>query len=160
MDSPLLAPFNERHAHFIAIFGTVNVAFAVINIAFALKKRKTVDDDASVRRRFLRTAIAMKLLAIPMFCANFYYGVLNAAIGVPFIVTFAYVLLTVVVAYSTLLVSTCYSVPLIFYAVKTRTIASFRCSILILSQFLFVADVVGLLVFRRDVRRVREAHSN
>lgn len=147
---PLLAAFNGMGINIIIILGLINIAFAVGNIAGGFKKRKTIESE-STQKDLYKNAMLIKLLTIPMFCANFYLGVVYLAFGMFFVVTLPIVLLAVV-AYGTMLSSSCYSIILILYAGKTQMIKKVRCSLLVVTQLVFVMDIIGFLVFRRDFK--------
>ncbi|MCB6366290.1 hypothetical protein LI291_08905 [Intestinibacillus massiliensis] len=138
---PLLVTMEGRGFAVLALAGLLNIAFAAGNIACGLKRGGS-----------LPAALVLKVLAIPMFCTNAYFGVICTVFGMFFAVTLPLALLTVVTACAVLLSSSCYLVPLALAARREKRIGTAACVLHTAAQFLFVFDVIGAAVFALQSR--------
>jgi len=128
------------------------IAASVLNIVRALSKRAGLMDDAAVQL-WLKTVFCMKLLLIPVFAGNLFLGVYSFALGMITGITFLVTLAAAIVSFFMLLSSSIYSAILILHARKAGAVQDSHGIVLAITQFIYVIDIIGFIIFRRLLKK-------
>ncbi len=105
-----------------------------------------------VRQKLWRHVVAMKCIAVPMFLLNFFFGTIYGMFTLMFPMTLPVVLLQMLVAWFAMLASSGYCIALILYARKQGAIGTGTAVWQIISQFVYVIDVISLFFVRKTVK--------
>ena len=116
---------------------------AICNLICAAVMYRRLSDPA-VRQTLWRCIIAMKCIAIPMFLLNF-----------P--MTLPVVLLQMLVAWFAMMASSGYCIALILHACKQGAIGTGTAVLQVISQFIYVVDVISLFFIRKTVKECETA---
>ena len=102
--------------------------------------------DLAVRQTLWRCIIAMKCIAIPMFLLNFFFPM-----------TLPVVLLQMLVAWFAMMASSGYCIALILHACRQGKISTGTAVLQVISQFIYVVDVISLFFIRKTVKECETA---
>ena len=133
-------------------FGGLILLFAVCNLICAVVICRRLFDPA-VRKTLWRWIVAMKLVAIPMFLLNFAFGLLSGLATMIIIVLLPVVLIQMLVAWFAMMASSGYCIALILHARKQGKISTGTAVWQVISQFIYVADVISLFFIRKTVKK-------
>ena len=106
---------------------------AICNLICAAVMYRRLSDPA-VRQTLWRCIIAMKCIAIPMFLLNFFFGMIYA-----------------------MMASSGYCIALILHARKQGAIGTGTAVRQVISQFIYVVDVISLFFIRKTVKECETA---
>ena len=106
-----------------------------------------------VRQTLWRCIVAMKCIAVPMFLLNFFFGVIYGMFTLIFPMTLPVVLLQMLVAWFAMMASSGYCIALILHARKQGAIGTGTAVWQVISQFIYVADVISLFFIRKTVKK-------
>ena len=137
-------------------FGGLILLFAVCNLICAIVMRRQLSDPA-VRKKLWRWVVVMKLVAIPMFLLNFFFGLLSGLATMVIIVLLPVVLLQMLVAWFAMMASSGYCIALVLYARKQGAISTGTAVRQVISQFIYVVDVISLFFIRKTVKECKTA---
>ena len=124
---------------------------AICNLICAAVMYRRLSDPA-VRQTLWRCIIAMKCIAIPMFLLNFFFGMIYGMFTLIFPMTLPVVLLQMLVAWFAMMASSGYCIALILYARKQGAIGTGTAVRQVISQFIYVVDVISLFFIRKTVK--------
>ncbi len=138
------------------VLALLSLILAGINLFQAVRMTERVKEDALARCSLAGQALAMKLLAIPFFLIHLSIWTLIAAAF--FVIPgFQILLLTVLIgvgfAYLAVLASSAYAVACIFAQMEDGQLSGKAGVLYLLSQAVFVLDVIGCAVFYWKLRR-------
>ena len=112
---------------------------------------------AAVMRTLWRCIIAMKCIAIPMFLLNFFFGMIYGMFTLIFPMTLPVVLLQMLVAWFAMMASSGYCIALILHARRQGKISTGTAVRQVISQFIYVVDVISLFFIRKTVNECETA---
>ncbi|MFR1715714.1 MAG: DUF6652 family protein [Butyricicoccus sp.] len=101
--------------------------------------------------------IAMKCIAIPMFLLNFFFGMIYGMFTLIFPMTLPVVLLQMLVAWFAMMASSGYCIALILHARRQGKISTGTAVLQVISQFIYVVDVISLFFIRKTVKECKTA---
>ena len=113
--------------------------------------------DPAVRQTLWRCIIAMKCIAIPMFLLNFFFGMIYGMFTLIFPMTLPVVLLQMLVAWFAMMASSGYCIALILHARRQGKISTGTAVLQVISQFIYVVDVISLFFIRKTVKECETA---
>ena len=99
----------------------------------------------------------MKLIAIPMFLVYFLYGIIYGVVSVIFVFTAPIVLMEILVAWFAMMASSGYCIALILHACRQGKISTGTAVLQVISQFIYVVDVISLFFIRKTVKECETA---
>lgn len=99
----------------------------------------------------------MKCIAIPMFLLNFFFGMIYGMFTLIFPMTLPVVLLQMLVAWFAMMASSGYCIALILYARRQGAIGTGTAVRQVISQFIYVVDVISLFFIRKTVKECETA---
>ena len=111
----------------------------------------------AVRQTLWRCIIAMKCIAIPMFLLNFFFGMIYGMFTLIFPMTLPVVLLQMLVAWFAMMASSGYCIALILHARRQGKISTGTAVLQVISQFIYVVDVISLFFIRKTVKECKTA---
>ena len=113
---------------------------AICNLICAAVMYRRLSDPA-VRQTLWRCIIAMKCIAIPMFLLNFFFGMIYGMFTLIFPMTLPVVLLQILVAWFAIL-----------HTRRQGKISTGTAVLQVISQFIYVVDVISLFFIRKTVK--------
>ena len=129
---------------------------SVCNLIAAARVKKRLNDPA-IRSTIWKLVVSMKLIAIPMFLVNFLYGIIYGVFSVIFVFTAPIVLMEILVAWFAMMASSGYCIALIVHARKQGKISTGTAVLQVISQFIYVVDVISLFFIRKTVKECETA---
>ena len=129
---------------------------AICNLICAAVMYRRLSDPA-VRQTLWRCIIAMKCIAIPMFLLNFFFGMIYGMFTLIFPMTLPVVLLQMLVAWFAMMASSGYCIALILHARRQGKISTGTAVRQVISQFIYVVDVISLFFIRKTVKECETA---
>lgn len=148
-DTPYWIPVMVGLSMLIVLFGVCNLVAAA-----AVGKRLF---DVRTRTHIWRMAVIMKIISIPMFAMNLVFGVIFGVFGMFFAVTLPFVVMEVFVAWFAMMASSGYCIALVLYARKQGKIGTGTAVWQVISQFIYVVDVISLFFIRETVKECETA---
>ena len=140
----------------VFLFSLLILLLSVCNLIAAARVKKRLNDPA-IRSAIWKLVVAMKLIAIPMFLVNFLYGMIYGVFSVIFVFTAPIVLMEILVAWFAMMASSGYCIALILYARKQGAIGTGTAVRQVISQFIYVVDVISLFFIRKTVKECKTA---
>ncbi len=135
----------------VFLFSLLILLLSICNLIAAAHVKKRLNDPA-VRSTIWKLVVAMKLIAIPMFLINFLYGIIYGVFSVIFVFTAPMVLMEMLVAWFAMMASSGYCIVLVLYARKQGKIGTGTAVWQVISQFIYVVDVISLFFIRETVK--------
>lgn len=140
----------------IFLFSLLILLLSICNLIAAARVKKRLNDPA-IRSTIWKLVVAMKLIAIPMFLINFLYGIIYGVFSVIFVFTAPIVLMEILVAWFAMMASSGYCIALILHARKQGAISTGTAVWQVISQFIYVVDVISLFFIRETVKECETA---
>ena len=112
---------------------------------------------AAVMYRRLSDPAVRQCIAIPMFLLNFFFGMIYGMFTLIFPMTLPVVLLQMLVAWFAMMASSGYCIALILHACKQGAIGTGTAVLQVISQFIYVVDVISLFFIRKTVKECETA---
>ena len=137
----------------VFLFSLLILLLSVCNLIAAARVKKRLNDPA-IRSTIWKLVVSMKLIAIPMFVVNFLYGIIYGVFSVIFVFTAPIVLMEILVA---MMASSGYCIALILHARKQGKISTGTAVLQVISQFIYVVDVISLFFIRKTVKECETA---
>lgn len=136
----------------ISIIVTIlNLILPLVNILYAIFYSKKISNDEEKVKKWNRNILIIKIVLIPFYIINFILWFLVSILGI--VPTFMFLLVVgpimgVISAYWILLSTSFYSVAVIREYYKFGYLSKTLKMILIISQFIFVLDLIGYVVLQ------------
>ena len=127
----------------VFLFSLLILLLSVCNLIAAVRVKKRLNDPA-IRSTIWKLVVSMKLIAIPMFLVNFLYGIIYGVFSVIFVFTAPIVLME--------MASSGYCIALILHARRQGKISTGTAVLQVISQFIYVVDVISLFFIRKTVK--------
>ena len=140
----------------VFLFSLLILLLSICNLIAAARVKKWLNDPA-IRSAIWKLVVAMKLIAIPMFLVNFLYGIIYGVFTVIFVFTAPIVLMEILVAWFVMMASSGYCIALVLYARKQGKIGTGTAVRQVISQFIYVVDVISLFFIRKTVKECETA---
>lgn len=137
-------------------FSLLILLLSVCNLIAAARVKKQLNDPA-IRSTIWELVVSMKLIAIPMFLVNFLYGIIYGVVSVIFVFTAPIVLMEILVAWFAMMASSGYCIALILHACRQGKISTGTAVLQVISQFIYVVDVISLFFIRKTVKECETA---
>ena len=138
------------------LFSLLILLLSVCNLIAAARVKKRLNDPA-IRSTIWKLVVSMKLIAIPMFLVNFLYGIIYGVFSVIFVFTAPIVLMEILVAWFAMMASSGYCIALILHARSQGKISTGTAVRQVISQFIYVVDVISLFFIRKTVKECETA---
>ena len=135
----------------VFLFSLLILLLSICNLIAAARVKKRLNDPA-IRSAIWKCIIAMKCIAIPMFLLNFFFGMIYGMFTLIFPMTLPVVLLQILVAWFAMMASSGYCIALILYARRQGKISTGTAVLQVISQFIYVVDVISLFFIRKTVK--------
>ncbi|MDD6470413.1 MAG: hypothetical protein PUF64_04765 [Butyricicoccus sp.] len=140
----------------VFLFSLLILLLSVCNLIAAVRVKKRLNDPA-IRSTIWKMVVSMKLIAIPMFLVNFLYGIIYGVFSVIFVFTAPIVLMEILVAWFAMMASSGYCIAFILHARRQGKISTGTAVLQVISQFIYVVDVISLFFIRKTVKECETA---
>lgn len=136
----------------ISIIVTIlNLILPLVNILYAIFYSKKISNDEEKVKKWNRNILIIKIVLIPFYIINFIFWFLVSILGIVPVFMFLLVagpIMGIISAYWILLSTSFYSVAVIKEYYKFGYLTKTLKMIFIISQFLFVLDLIGYVVLQ------------
>ena len=136
----------------VFLFSLLILLLSVCNLIAAARVKKRLNDPA-ICSTIWKLVVSMKLIAIPMFLVNFLYGIIYGVFSVIFVFTAPIVL----IAWFAMMASSGYCIALILHTCRQGKISTGTAVRQVISQFIYVVDVISLFFIRKTVKECETA---